>query len=268
MDLAAPARPTRGRGRIALAGQREVGGTAAQRTARIAGLGIILFGLASLAWFVLELVPPSLGFEDTDSPAVMIAFVRAHPAIHVFAGIALVFMAIALTVGTLGIRELLAPDADALAMRSLTALGLFAAAFFLVSGGLKVGASGPLLHFAELQPAWGEAAFVAYQVADQALLISGVVGLCVWAVGLSFIGLRTRVLPVALCVLGIIPAFRLAAGTLGPLGALPDIDTLWVVGIIAIPGTMVWCLLLGIVLFRRGFGSTSDPAVAPATVAA
>ena len=50
----------------------------------------------------------------------------------------------------------------------------------------------------------------------QALLISGIVGICVWAVGLSLIGLRTGALPVALCVLGFVPAFRLVGGILGP----------------------------------------------------
>ena len=235
-------------------------------TARVAGLSAIVFAVASLAWFVFELVPPSIGFEDTDSPAVMIAFVRAHPDIHVFAGLCLIAMSISLTVAILGIAEALAPPANAFAVRCLSAFALFAAAFFLVSGGLKIGASGPLLHIAGLRQEWGESAYLVYQVVGQALLISGVVGLCVWAVGLSLIGLRTRVLPVALCVLGFIPAFRLVGGTLGPLGAFPDIELLWILAVISIPGTMVWCLLLGIVLLRRGFRSVIDPGDVPAMV--
>ncbi len=237
-------------------------------TARVAGLSVIVFAVASLAWFVFELVPPGLGFEDTDSPAVMIAFVRAHPDIHVFAGLCLIVMAISLTVAILGIGEALAPPANSFAVRCISTLGLFAAAFFLVSGGLKVGASGPLLHIAGLRQEWGETAYLVYQVAGQALLISGIVGLCLWAVGLSLIGLRARVLPVALCLLGIVPAMRLVGGTLGPLGVLPDSELLWIVGLISIPGTMVWCLLLGIVLLRRGFGSEAEPGLAPVTAGA
>ena len=236
--------------------------------ARAAGLSAILFAVASLAWLVFEFAPPSLGFEDTDSPAVMIAFVRAHPDIHVFAGLCLIAMSISLTVAILGIGEALAPPANSFAVRCLSTLGLFAAAFFLVSGGLKVGASGPLLHIAGLRPEWGEAAYLVYQVAGQALLISGIVGLCVWAVGLSVIGLRTRVLPVALCLLGIVPAIRLVGGTLGPLGVLPDSELLWILGLVSIPGTMAWCLLLGLVLLRRGFASTAEHGVVAAPAGA
>ena len=102
----------------------------------------------------------------------------------------------------------------------------------------------------------------------QALLISGIVGICVWAVGLSLIGLRTGALPVALCVLGFVPAFRLVGGILGPLGALPDVEGLWVLGMISIPGTMVWFLLLGMVLVRRGSGSVGEQDVVAVTASA
>ena len=86
----------------------------------------------------------------------MIAFVRAHPDIHVFAGIALVVMAIALTVAILSIADIMAPWGASLTLRCLSAFGLFAAAFFLVSGDLKVGASGRRLTLASFQP-WSAA---------------------------------------------------------------------------------------------------------------
>ena len=221
---------------------------------RVAGVSTIAFAIASFAWFVQELAPPGLGYEDTDSPGVMVEFVRAYPEIHVFAGFALVLMSITLTVAVLGVSEVLRAAGAALAVRVLSALGLFAAAFFLVSGALKVGASGPLLHIAGLRADWGESAYLVYQVAGQALLISGVIGLCSWAVGLSLVGLRTRVLPSVLCALGLIPAVRLVTGFLGPAGLLPDNDLLWIVGLLSVPGTILWCLLLGLVLLRRGFG--------------
>ena len=239
-----------------------------RNASRAAGFSSIVFGLAGLASFALALVPPILGFDDTDNPAVSIAFVRAHPDIQVMAGVSLILMAIALTVSVLSVAEVTAPRADSLAMRCLSAFGLFAAAFFLVTGGLRIGASGPLLHIAGLRDAWGEAAYLAFQVASQAIGIGGIVALCLWAVGLSLIGLRTRVLPVALSVLGIIPAFRLVGGTLGPLGALPDSELLWVLGMVSIPGTMVWCLLLGIVLLRRGFRSTPEHLAVPVAAGA
>ena len=153
---------------------------------------------------------------------------------------------------------------DALAIRSTSAFGLFSAAFFLVGGAVRVGASGPLLHFASLSQAWGEAAYLAIQVASQALLISGIVALCLWAVGLSLIGLRTKVIPVALCVLGVLPAFRLVGATLGPLGLMPD--GLWLLAMASIVGTILWCLLLGLVFLRRGLGRAAEPALEPIVV--
>jgi hypothetical protein len=92
-------------------------------------------------------------------------------------------------------------------------------------------------------------------------LISGIVGLCLWAAGLSLIGRRMRILPFWLCLLGIVPAIRLAGGTLGPLVVLPDSELLWILGMVSIPGTMAWCLLLGLVLLGRGLASTAEHGV-------
>lgn len=226
--------------------------------ARAAGLSAITFALVSLAFFALQLAPPILGFDDTDNPAVSLAFVRAHPDINVFAGLSLILMAITLVVTILGVADVVAPRADSLALRFASTFGLFAAALFLVTGGLRIGASGPLLHIAGLRDEWGETAYLAFNVVGQAAGITAIVGLCLWVITLSVIGRRTSVLPLWLCVLGIVPAFRLLGGTLGPLGVLPDSELLWILGMVSIPGTMVWCLLLGIVLLRRGFGSTRE----------
>ena len=231
---------------------------------RVAGLSTIAFALAGTAWFAFEMTPVGLGFEDTDNPAVMVSFVRTHPDIYVDAGLALILMAIALTAAVVTVAEVAAPRANSPALRWASAFGLFAAAFFLIHGGIRVGSSGPLLHIAGLKEEWGEVAYLAAQVTGQALLVSGIVGLCLWAIGLSLIGIQTRVFPIALCALGAFPAIRLVTGTLGPLGLLPDSDLLWVFSIAAIPGTMLWCLVLGLVLLRRGFRSALEPRLDPA----
>ena len=236
--------------------------------ARAAGLSAITFALASLAFFALQLAPPMLGFDDTDNPAVSLAFVRAHPDINVFAGLCLIMMAITLVVTILGVADVVVPRADSLALRCASTFGLFAAALFLVTGGLRIGASGPLLHIAGLRDDWGETAYLAFNVTGQAAGITAIVGLCLWAIALSVIGRRRRVLPVWLCVLGIVPAFRLLGGTLGPLGVLPDSEFLWILGMVSIPGTMVWCLLLGLVLLRRGSSSAGEQGAVPVTAGA
>jgi hypothetical protein len=233
----------------------DIPGGTVRSTTRIAAISTTVFALAAIVWFVLESTPPRLGFEDTDDPAVMVAFIRQHPEVFVQAGTMLVLMAISLAIAVLAVEEMVRPRSGSVGVRSTAAFGLFGASLFLLGGAVRIGSSGPLLHMADLRDTWGEGAYVAAQVVSQAVLIGGVLAVCLWAVGLSLIGLRTKVIPLALCVLGVLPAFRLVSGLLGPLGLLPDIGILWVISIASVLGTILWCLVLGIVLLRRSLES-------------
>jgi hypothetical protein len=220
-------------------------------TARLGALSAIVFAVAGIAWFALEIAPPALGFEDTDSPAVMLPFLREHSELSIYAGLALIVMAICLTVATFAVWDALEPRADSLAARSTSAFGIFSAAFFLMHGVVRLAAE-PLLYIDGLSHAWGEAAYLIVQVIGiHGFAQAGSLALCMWAVGISLIGLRTRTLPLALCMLGVIPGLRLLGLLGGPLNVLPDV--LWIVFMLAIPGVMLWCLLLGLVLLRRAF---------------
>lgn len=232
---------------------------------RVGALAFILFAIAGLAWFALELAPPNLGFEDTDDPAVSLRFLRAHGAIYAQGGLALLVMATSLTVAILGLWAALAPRADALALRTTTVFGLFAAAFFFMHGVVRLGVE-PLLYIDGLDHDWGEAAYVAIQMIGlHGFAQAAITAVCLWVTGVSLIGLRSRALPLALCVLAIIPAFRLL-GVLGPLGVLPEWG--WFLFMASIPGLLVWCLLLGIVLLRRALASArADRAVTAAAAA-
>lgn len=230
-------------------------------SARVAGLSIIAFALVAIVWFALESTPPRLGFEDTDDPAVMVRFIREHPQVFVQAGTMLVLMAISLTIAVLAVAQALGPRSDGLGLQSTSTFGIVAAAFFLFGGAVRIGSSGPLLHMAGLREEWGEGAYLAAQVVSQAVLIGGTFALCLWVVGLSLIGLRTKVIPMALCILGILPAFRIVGSMLGPLGLLPDVEVLWLIGMASILATILWCLLLGFVLLRRSFATAVPPAV-------
>ncbi|MDH4141068.1 MAG: hypothetical protein OEV61_00490 [Chloroflexota bacterium] len=233
----------------------DVPGITLRSTSRIAAMSTIVFALAAIVWFVLEGTPPRLGFEDTDDPAIMVGFIRQHSEVFVQAGAMLVLMAISLAIAVLAIEEVVRPRSGGVGLRSTSAFGIFSAAFFLFGGAVRIGSSGPLLHMAGLREAWGEGAYVAAQVVSQAVLIGGIFAVCLWAVGLSLIVLRTKVIPLALCALGILPAFRIVSGLLGPLDLLPDVGVLWVISIASIFGTILWCLILGIVLLRRSLGS-------------
>ena len=67
--------------------------------AKAGAAAIIVFALAGLAWFALELAPPVYGFADTDSPAVSLQYLRAHPDIYAWAGNVLFVMAISASRG-------------------------------------------------------------------------------------------------------------------------------------------------------------------------
>ena len=227
-------------------------------TTRVAAIATILTALAGIAWLALESTPVRLGFEDTDDPTVMVAFIRQHPEVFAQAGVVLLLMAVTLVIAVVAVGDAIGTSTDGLALRGTRAFGLFAAAILFFGGGIRVGSSGPLLHMAGLSEASGEAAYVAAQVVSQAVLICGLLALCLWAVGLSLIGFRSKVLPLPLCALGVLPAYRIVSAMLGPVGLLPEVDALWIASVASIFGTFVWCLLLGFVLLRRGFGSTSS----------
>lgn len=161
-------------------------------TTKVAALSTILFALAGIVSFVLESTSPRLGFEDTDDPAVMVGFIRQYPEVFVEAGTMLLLMAISLTIAVLAVAEVMGPPSGAVGLRSTSAFGLFSAAFFLFGGAVRIGSSGPLLHMAGLREEWGEGAYLAAQVVSQGLLNGGIFALCLWAVGLSLIGLRTK----------------------------------------------------------------------------
>lgn len=225
---------------------------------RVGSLCLILFALAGAAWFALELAPPILGFEDTDDASVSLRFLRQYPQVYALSGLLLTAMATCLTIGTLAIADVLAPRVEPLALRTTTAFGLLAAACFFLHGVLRLSV-GPVLHIDGIDHVQGRAAYVTIQmVGVHGVAQAALVTLSAWAVGLSLMGMRTRTLPVTLCALGTIPAFRLL-GLLGPLNVLPEI--LWIVFMLSIPGVMMWCLLLGLALLRRSFanGRAPDP---------
>jgi hypothetical protein len=226
-----------------------------RRTTSVAGLAAVAVGVLGLTWFALYLGQPMLGFEDTDDPALGVRFVRAHPDVFTGTGIALILMSILLTIAVVSLAATAREGREGRergdwAVRATSAFGLFAAFSFLVFGVMRIGAVGPLLHIASLDAAWGETAYLVVQMAGvQGLLPAGLLALGVWATGLSLIGLRTRLIPLAMCILGLIPAIHVAGRLVGELDVLPE--EAWLLMIASIPGTLVWCVLLGLGLTVR-----------------
>ncbi len=229
------------------------------KDAKAGPLAILAFAALGIAWIVLEIAQVGAGLSDGDDPAAALAFLRANPDAYVGAGTVLLLMAVALTVAALAVADALEAHVDRLALRSLTVLALFSAAAFLVFGVLRL-STGPLLYIDGLQSDWGEGAYLVIVMAGiHGVAEVGILTLCLWAVGISLLGFRTRTIPVAVCLLGVLPFVRLVS-LLGPLGILPaDLpDGLWLVFVLSIPGAMVWCFFLGLSLLRRRAAMTTS----------
>ena len=234
------------------------GRDAVRESSRVGGLALVASGLGSFVWIALELVPQGLGYQDTDSPEVALRYLRLHPEVYAQAGTVMLLTAIALTVGVLATADWLQSRVDPLALKTATAAGLLSAALFFMLGVLRLGVR-PLLYVDGLDHAWGEAAYLVMQFTGPHGVAQGaVLALSAWCLGLGLIGWRTRALPRLLCLLALFPALRIVT-IIGPLGIIaPDADLgiLWLVFMLAIPGSLIWVALLGGVLLR-GRGASS-----------
>lgn len=232
-------------------------------SAAAGGIAGIVFGVAGLAWTVLQFAPVSLGFEDTDNPAVSLAYLRVHFDHYLQQGLAMFVMALALTVLVFAVWDLLAGRIGSLGLRTVSAFGLMAAGSFFLVGVMRYSVL-PLLHIDGLDSSWGETAYLVQQVAGtQGFGQAGIFTMCAWAVGVGVLGYRSRAVPRWLALLALLPALRLLGGV-GPIlvDAMPG--ELWIVFMVAIPGSLIWFILLGAVLLRRGLRSTRSEALGAA----
>lgn len=217
----------------------------------------IALAIAGVAFVALQLGAQSLGFEDTDSPAVQLQYLREHSDNYLQQGLALFAIGIALTILVFAAYERLAGRVGPVALRSLSAFGLLGAAGYFLFGVMRFSVL-PLLYIDGLDHDWGEMAYLVHQVAGiHGFAQAGIVASCGFAVGIGIAGFRAGVLPRWLAVLAVIPAIRLV-GILGPLGLLPD--GLWIFFMLSIPGSFVWFGLLGLVLARPAPGPAIEAA--------
>lgn len=250
------------------------GGTAAAAIAagnpnraalRAGGIAAVIAGLGGIAWFTLELLPPVLGFDDTDNPAVSLEYLRQHPQFYPLAGVVLFTMAIAFIVVSFAVSDALTLRTSSITRRSLSALGVLSAAFLFMHGVLRTSV-GPLLYIDGMNSAWGESAYLTIQtVGIHGFAQAGLLMLSVWTVGISVAGARSRALPIWLCVLGIVTGLRLVLVIAGPLLMAARIDLpeiLWLGSVALIPLSMLWWLGLGVVLLvtSRRHPRTASPA--------
>jgi hypothetical protein len=85
---------------------------------------------------------------------------------------------------------------------------------------------------------------------------AGILALCAWAIALAHFGRRAGALPLWLGLVAVLPLIRLLVLVIGPFGLADD---LWIPAVLAIPGTFVWCGLLGLVFARRKVSEAPVP---------
>jgi hypothetical protein len=211
----------------------------------VAGIAVAVAGVALMA---LQLGAQSLGFQDTDDPAVQLAYLRQHSENFIQQGIAQFALGIALTILVFVVSDRLSGRVGAVTLRTLSAFGLFGAACFFLFGVMRFSVK-PLLYIDGLDHGWGEAAYLVSQIAGvHGFAQAGIVASCGYAVGIGVTGFRAGAFPRWLAVLAVIPAFRIA-GILGPLGLMPD--GVWIFFMLSIPGSFIWFGLLAIALRDR-----------------
>ncbi|WP_130178300.1 DUF4386 family protein [Cryobacterium sp. SO1] len=221
---------------------------------RAGGMAAVLAGLGGITWFTLELLPPVLGFDDTDNPAVSLDYLRQYPQFYALAGVVLFAMAIACVVASFAVSDALAPRTSSLTRRSLSALGIMSAAFLFMHGVLRMSV-GPLLYIDDMNSSWGESAYLTIQtVGIHGFAQAGLLTLCVWTVGISIAGARSRALPIWICVLGVVTGLRLGVVIAGPILMAASIDVpevFWLGSMALIPLSMLWWIGLGVVLLVK-----------------
>ena len=220
-------------------------------SARIGGIAILLAALLYLASFAFA--SPLVGLEDGDNPAVSLEFIRQRSNFYFVSGMASILAATTPTVAVLSTADTVLQPSSSVMMRTTSTFGLFAAAFLFGHGILRIQSPGTLLYIEGLNHEWGLSAYLAVQMAGtQGLASAGIFALSIWAIGLSLAGWRSRKLPRALSLLGILPALPWLMGLLGRLGVLASLpEGLWLLYIGSIIlGIPLWCAVLGVVLLR------------------
>ncbi|HEY3406759.1 MAG TPA: hypothetical protein VGK53_01155 [Propionicimonas sp.] len=222
-----------------------------RRVSGVAAVSTAVAGVLGLAWFALFLAQPMLGYEDTDDPSTGVRFVREHPQVFAQTGLALILMALVLVIAVASVAEVQKQTSPRWPIGATGAAGMLAALCFLVFGVMRIGASGPLLHIAGLREDWGEAAYLVVQMAGvQGVLPAGMLLLAAWAVGVSVMGLLQGSVPKVVSALGVVPAVHVVGRLVGQAGDLLPGWT-WVILIVSIPGTLAWCIALGVGLLVR-----------------
>lgn len=182
-----------------------------------AGIALALSGIATVLASVIEFAPGNLARGDGDNPADSLAYLNEHGTSYSYSGLALVIGGALLVVAVVGIYRITAHMAS-LAYSATSVFGVLAGGFLVVAGVMRMQAVGTVPHIQSLNESWGEAAYLAVQMAGtQGLLSAGVMALAAWLVSLTVLFAMCRLwAPVAFGVFPLIVLLVLATDLIFP----------------------------------------------------
>jgi hypothetical protein len=161
------------------------------------GIALVIAALALVAASIAEFAPGEIR-GDGDNPGESIAYLRAAKEFYGYSGAALILGGSTLIAGVLGVARMVRTGGLSLAFGTATAFGILAGGFLAVAGVLRLNATGTVLHISDLDPGWGESAYLVVQMAGtQGLLATGMLGLCGWIVAVALLAVRRRLFALA-----------------------------------------------------------------------
>lgn len=216
------------------------------------GIALVVSGVALALSPIIESTTASPR-GDGDNPRDSLTFLAAETQTFAYTGVLFVVAAIALGVGVLGILRLVQPGGLSLAYLSASVFAVLSSGFIAVAGLLRLNATGTVLYIDNLDPSWGESAYLVVQLAGtQGFIATATIGLSAWLIATAILATRRRL--AGLLVIALAPAviiLLLAADALIP--ALPVPDGFFVVYFLAIVGGLpLGLVILGVTLLFPG----------------
>jgi len=197
--------------------------TSDERPGPATGILLIVAALALVVASAAEFAPGEIR-GNGDDPADSIAYLRAAFEFYAYSGGALITGGATLVAGVVGVARIVQAGRLSHAYLVASCFGVLAGGFFAVGGMLRLNATGTVLHISDLDPGWGESAYLVVQVAGtQGMIATGMVGLAAWLIATAILAGRRR-LP-GLVVIGLLPAAILGLlvfDILAPHAELPD----------------------------------------------
>ena len=184
---------------------------------------------------------------DADDATASLQYLDRAGGAYVASGLLLLVATGALVVAALAVRALLGPG---LWVDAVTVVAVLGAGGLGLAGVVHVSSPGPLAYIASLDPAWGDAGYIAGQtIGNQGAYAAGLLGLAVWQLGVAVLAWRRRVLPRWLAVFAL-PAAIYVVGLVMVLTEVPE--PFFLANLVSLlVGLPLWCAVTGVALLIR-----------------